>query len=401
MSERSGSTWVTSTSGVLHNGTGDLYVTLGADQARSGRPSFRRVADDQLAWLRRVLVAPAGMGNARLQLTGTGTVILDGAPGSGRTSAARVLLREHHKDIGAFRELLPGEEGELPLTDPELVGAGDRLLLDMSAVDAEAWAAARADLSALRKAVREQHAHLAVVMPHGGILDSDLQQYRVEIQQPCRERVLRRHLRMHGVPSEQYLRPDATVTEFVREQRPLREIADFADLVRRAREAAAWDEGFAQWCITAHKSRADRRGEVATLVATLGDSPQRALLITVAMLHGAHADVIHRATQLLLATVGSPPDDVPLLQRKDLAERLVEIHAGTGPDGHVRFGELDQDAAVRAHFWDHMPDLRQHLGTWAARSVALSGPHITQELRDGLEQGWAGGRRPSTHLWAR
>ncbi|MFE7268417.1 hypothetical protein ACFU9B_41635 [Streptomyces sp. NPDC057592] len=390
MSERSGSTWVTSTSGALHNGTGDMYVTFGADQRSSGRPSFRRVADDQLAWLRRVLVAPTGMGNARFELTGTGTVILDGAPGSGRTSAARILLREHHKDIGAFRELLPGEEGELPLTDTELVGAGDRLLLDMSAADAVRWAAARADLSALRKAVHEQHAHLVVVMPHGGILDSELQQYRVEIQQPCRERVLRRHLRMHGVPSEQYLRPDPTVTEFVREQRPLREIADFADLVRRAREAAAWSEGFAQWCTTAHKARADRRQEAATLVATLSDSPQRALLITVAMLHGAHADVIHRAAQLLLDTVGSPPDDVPLLQRKDLAERLVEISAGAGRDGHVRFRELDHDSAVRAHFWDHMPDLRQYLGMWTARCVALSGPHITQELRDGLVAKLAG-----------
>ncbi|MFD9290362.1 hypothetical protein ACFWBV_19175 [Streptomyces sp. NPDC060030] len=390
MSERSGSTWVTSTSGALHNGTGDMYVTFGTDQRSSDRLSFRRVADDQLAWLRRVLVAPPGMGNARLQLAGTGTVILDGAPGSGRTSTARVLLREHHTDIGAFRELLPDEEGELPLTDPELVGAGDRLLLDMSAAEAVRWAAAQADLSALRMAVHEQNAHLVVVMPYRGIIDSDLQQYRVEIQQPCRKRVLRRHLRVHGVPSEHYLRPDATVTDFVREQRPLREIADFADLVRRAREAAAGDGGFAQWCTSAHKARADRREEVATLVSTLGDSPQRALLITVAMLHGAHADMIHHAAQLLLDTVGLPPDDVPLLQRKDLAERLAEISAGVGSDGHVRFGELDHDSAIRAHFWDHMPDLRQYLGMWTARSVALNGPHITQELRDGLVAKLAG-----------
>ncbi|MEK8142163.1 hypothetical protein NKH18_05130 [Streptomyces sp. M10(2022)] len=102
------------------------------------------------------------------------------------------------------------------------------------------------------------------------------------------------------------------------------------------------------------------------------------------MLHGAHADVVHRAAQLLLRTVGSPPDDLPLLQRKDLAERLVEISAGAGPDGHVRFRDLDYDSAVRTHFWDHMPDLRQHLGTWTARSVALTSPHITHELRDGL-----------------
>lgn len=67
-----------------------------------------------------------------------------------------------------------------------------------------------------------------------------------------------------------------------------------------------------------------------------------------------------------------------------------EISAGAGPDGHVRFRELDHDSAVRAHFWDHMPDLRRHLGMWTARSVALSGPHITQELRDALVAKLAG-----------
>ncbi|MEK8142161.1 hypothetical protein NKH18_05120 [Streptomyces sp. M10(2022)] len=114
MSERSGTTWVAGTTGPLHNGTGDMYVTIGADQQGSGRPYFTRFADDQLAWLRRVLVAPPGMGKARSELADTGTVILDGLPGSGRTCAARVLLREHHTDMGTFRELLPDEEGELP-----------------------------------------------------------------------------------------------------------------------------------------------------------------------------------------------------------------------------------------------------------------------------------------------
>ncbi|WP_327708442.1 hypothetical protein OG912_05555 [Streptomyces sp. NBC_00464] len=375
---------MTGTTGPQHNGNGDINFTVFADQQAMGRPSFTRVADDQLVWLRRVLVAPPGMGRARSELVDTGTVILDGAPGSGRTCAARVLLREHHEDMGAFRELLPEEDGELPLGDPELVGTGDRLLLDLSAADPARWAASRADLSALRKAVHEKHAHLVVVMPHGGTLEADLQRYRVEILQPSRDQVLRRHLRMHGVPAEQYLRPDPTVSEFLYEERPLREVADFADLVRRAREAGVPGEEFTQWCAAARKAQADRREEVATLVATLRDSSQRALLISVAMLHGAHADVIHHAAQLLLRTVGSPPDDLPLLQRKDLAERLVEISAGAGQDGHVRFRDLDYDSAVRTHFWDHMPDLRQHLGTWTARSVALSSPYVTQELRDGL-----------------
>lgn len=381
MSTHSG-TRVENPRGFMHMGTGDIYV--GAQLQDSGRPAFRRFADDQLGWLRRVLVAPVGMGKARSLLADTGTVILDGPRGSGRTSAARVLLREYHQDSGVFRELLPDEEDELPLQDPALVENGDQLLLDLSAVGDQQWATARNGLSALRKAVHEQHAHLVVVMPCDGILDPDLQNYRVHLRWPEGEQVLRRHLRVHGLPYEQYLQPDATIAEFLSERRPMREIADFADLVRRASEAARPGEGLTHWCAAARRTWNDRRKDAAELVAGLSEAPQRALLITVAMLHGAHADVIHRAADLLLRTLDSPSVGLPLLQHKDLAERLAEISADTGPDGHVRFTELDWDSAVRAHFWDHMPDLRPHLGTWAARAVELNDPHITPAVRDGL-----------------
>ncbi|MEU2588281.1 hypothetical protein ABZ612_36625 [Streptomyces avermitilis] len=379
MSEHLG-TRVENSHAPMHTGSGDLHVTIGTQLQDPDRPTFRRLADDHLAWLKKVLVAPAGMGAARHKLTDTGTVILDGPPGSGRTSVARVLLREYDLGTGVFHELLPDEEDELSLSNPAVVGIGDRLLLDLSAATAVQWAAARADLSALRKAVHEQHAHLVVVMPYGHPLEPDLQHYRIKIERPDGLQVLRRHLRMHGVRYE----PASAVTAFLADPRPMREIADFADLVRRARDVAGTDEDFAQWCITARKARNDRRAEIAALVAKLREGPQRALLITVAMLHGAHADVIHQAAQLLLHTLKSPPDEQPLLQRKDLAERLTEISASTGPDGHVRFMELDYDAAIRAHFWDHMPDLRQPLGAWGARSVESSDPYVTRELRDSL-----------------
>ncbi|MFF9396786.1 hypothetical protein [Streptomyces griseoluteus] len=364
----------------IHTGNGDLYVTIGTQLQDPDRPTFRRLADDHLTRLKQVLVAPAGMGAARHKLADTGTVILDGPPGSGRTSVARVLLREYDLGTGVFHELLPDEEDELSLSNPALVGNGDRLLLDLSAATAIQWAAARADLSALRKAVHEQNAHLVVVMPHGHSLDPDLQHYRIEIDPPDGLEVLQRHLRVHGVRYE----PVPTVTAFLAESRSMREIADFADLVRRSREVAGTDESFAQWCATARRARDGRRPEITTLAAKLREGPQRALLLTLAMLHGAHADVIHRATQLLLQTLKSPPEDQPLLERKDLAERLSEISASIGPDGHVHFAELDYDAAVRAHFWDHMPDLRLPLGTWVASSVESTGPHVSRELRNGL-----------------
>ncbi|MFH9864345.1 hypothetical protein [Streptomyces sp. NPDC017202] len=265
MSQSTG-TRVENPHGPLHTGSGDLYVTVGTQLQDPDRPTFRRLADDHLARLRRVLVPPAGMGAARHKLADTGTVILDGPAGSGRTSVARALLCEHDQETGVFRELLPDDEDELSLSNPALVGTGDRLLLDLSAATAAQWAAARADLSALRKSVHEQHANLVVVMPHGRSLDPDQQHYRIEIEPPDSLQVFRRHLRVHAVPYE----PVPTITAFLAELRSMREIADFADLVRRAREAAGTGEGFAQWCAAARKARDDRRAELPRLVPERG-----------------------------------------------------------------------------------------------------------------------------------
>ncbi|GAA0499623.1 hypothetical protein [Streptomyces olivaceiscleroticus] len=386
-------TWIGDPNGPVHSGNGDqyIYISGGVQPHTHGRPTYRQRADDQLRWVQQVLVPPSGMGAARGRLCDTGTVILDGPRGSGRTAAAQVLLREYRRSPGSYRELLLDEEdGELSLRDPASVGAGDQLLLDLSDVDDTRWAAARADLSALRKAVHDQQAHLVVVMPHGAALDLDLQNYRVEIGRPPGLDVFRRHLRAHGVPYEQYLREERIVTDFRCEDRPMEEIAKFADLVRRARETARSGGSFADWCATALKAWGGRREEIAKFVVGMRESPQRALLLTVAMLHDAHADVIHHTAELLLRTLGSPRDDLPLLQRQDLAERLTGISAKRHPDGHVRFTALDYDAAVRTHFWDHMPALRPYLGTWVARSTELDDPHLTPELRNLLVSRLAG-----------
>ena len=376
------------TTGPAVTGPGNTYINMPPQD--SDKRTFRRFAEDQLRRLRCVLVAPPGTGEARAVLADCGTVILDGVPGSGRSAVARVLLHEHHRDRGSFHELLPGEEGELSLQDPALVGTGDQLLLDLSAADDLRWAATRADLPALRKAVHEQRAHLVVVMPHGAVLDPDLQYCRVMLDRPPGIGVLRRHLRLHGVPPEQYLRPDDTVTGFLTANRPMREIAEFADLVRRARDAGQPEDGFGQWCEAASLARNDGRREAAALVTELREAPQRALLIAVSMLHGAHADVVHRAAEELLSALGPPPEDRSLLQHRDLAERLRDISATVAPNGQVWFEKLDFDSAVRAHFWDHMPDLRPHLGTWAARVVELNDPHLLPVVRDGLVDRVAG-----------
>ncbi|WP_030992807.1 hypothetical protein [Streptomyces sp. NRRL S-1813] len=381
-------TRVEQSGGSVHAGFGDIYnynnYTASPPKQETAGRTPRRIADDQLRLLRQRFVDPEGMGEARRLLAERSTVILHGAPGSGRTATARVLLYELHRDTGIFRELLPGDEEESTLTDAGLVGAGDRLLLDLAEADGARWARNRRDLPALRKAVQEQQAHLVVVMPYGGTLESDLQFYRADIAPPPAQEVFRRHLRLHQVPHEEYLQCAPALADFLAEQRSVEEIADFADRVRRARTAHPARDGFAGWCAQARDARKAWRQEVAGLVTERREAPQRALLITTAMLHGAHPDVIHHATALLLRTLKIPEDKVVPLEGKDLAERLTEISASAGPGGHVQFDKLDFDAAVRAHFWDHMPDLRRLLSVWTARSTELEDPHLTPGLRKDL-----------------
>jgi hypothetical protein len=375
---------VESTGGNTHAGTGNIYSNnyfMGPRQEGWGGPGpRRRVAEDQLSWRRRVLVAPQNMGQARRLLADTGTVILDGAPGAGRTCTAYVLLREYRQDTGVLHELQP--EKELPLHDPDLVGAGDQLLLDLSQADDAQWERACRELPSLRKTVHDQHAHLVVVMPHHVRLDSDLQNYRVVITAPDALTVLRRHLRVHGLPPGDYMQPHGAVTEFLRD-RPIREIAAFADLIRRAREADP-DKGFTHWCDKAVTARGDLRRKAADKAAGLRQAPQKALLVTAAMLHGAHADLIDRAVQILMDIIGSPFEQLPLLEHKDLAERFGEIGADSDARGRVRFTDLDDDQAVRTHFWDHVPGLRPHLDTWTLQLVNLNDRHMTAEVRNDL-----------------
>ncbi|MER6838987.1 hypothetical protein [Streptomyces platensis] len=383
-------TRVDNSGGSVHAGQGDVYnityTTSHFNHQQTAGRSPRRIADDQLRLLRQRFVDPEGMGEARHLLAEHSTVILDGLPGSGRTAAARVLLYELHQSAGIFRELLPGDSEEVALTDTGLVGAGDRLLLDLAEADVQGWATTRRDLSALRKAVREQQAHLVIVMPYDGALESDLQLYRAKISHPPAREVFRRHLRLHDVPHEEYLQPAPAFADFLDDGRSMEEIADFADRVRRARTAHRPPDDFASWCEQARDARKTWRQEVAGLVAERRDASQRALLFTTAMLHGAHSDVIHHATALLLRTLKTPRDNAHLLEGKDLAQRLTEITASAGPDGHVRFDKLGFDAAVRVHFWDHMPDLRPLLSTWTDRTAELADRHLTAERRRELVQ---------------
>ncbi|WP_433343705.1 hypothetical protein [Streptomyces sp. CA-253872] len=400
-------TWVGTAHGPVHAGTGDQYVQV---QEKPDPWSFRRVADDHLAALRDTFVPPPGFAAARGRLRTTRTVFLDGTPGSGRSTTAAVLLA----GLGAYRELLPGEEGEPGLREPDVVSRGDLLLLDLSAAGRDRWDALHPDLPALRASVREREAHLVVVVPHGERLAGALRPFRAEIGRPDELGVLRRHLEVSEVPFTRF--PVPACGEFLGTDRTrsMAQLADFTDLVKAASEADTAGT-LAAWADTALRSFRGRRTEVAAQVAGLGEAGQRALLLTVALLHGEHGDVVHAQAAELLRALGGPVDERPLLQREDLAERLSAVGARIGADGCVRFLVPGQDTEVREHFWDTMPEVRGSLGRWAAglpeplkpeAAAHLAAAHLRTGHPDALHElaaSWCakGAAEGAAHLLAR
>jgi hypothetical protein len=369
---------VADTRGPVHTGSGLLLniehldhgdpATLLADLL-GGRP--RTVAEDQLHWLYQRFVHPGGFGEARYRLEQKQTVLLDAPPGAGRSAAANILLYELRNATGMFHELVPDSKtGRLRL-EPEIVGEGDRLLLDLSRVGEQLWIQAHDLLPSFRDTVTRRRAHLVVVLPHDRVhrLRSDLRAFLVSIDREPGGRVLRSHLRAAGIDVEESRQPVPALSAYLDRQPAMREIADLADLIDGARRTTPPPGGFPDWCKQALHAVQNRDGEAALLVEQLSEGPQRALLLTTAMLHGARADHVHNATELLLDTVKSPHTDPPLLERADLVQRFREIRATTQPDNTVRFAELGFDAAVRTHFWNHLPYLRPHLRTWMLGAV--------------------------------
>ncbi|RCG33144.1 hypothetical protein DQ384_01510 [Sphaerisporangium album] len=360
----------------VHAGEGDQYIdqnitmyTLAAD-FRGRRP--RDVAVDELLWLKRRFVPPSGFAKADAILRSTGTVLLDGPPGSGRSAAAKMLLDGLRSGTEALHEL-PLQDGAPRLNPQQDVGDGDLLWLDLSDITEQLWVEVHGELSSLRHTVLRRGARLVVVLLHHRAerLRGELGEFRADIARPSALDVVRLHLRHAGLSAEEFRRPTPELDGFLAASRSMREIEEFAGFVSRAR-AENRQGGFPAWCALARGAMSDQSKDVAMLFGNLGKGPQRALLLATALLSGAHADQVAEAATTLLDLVEYSRDDSPL-ERADLATRFREIRAVTDADRNVRFKVLGFDAAVRTHFWTHMPELREHLRAWVGRTVESAG----------------------------
>jgi hypothetical protein len=361
--------YVHGTQGPVHAGTGDMYVQFSPLVDAKGR-NPRAQAEDELRWLEERFVHPRRFATARETLAAHRTVLLEGRLGSGRATAARMLLWELRRDTEQFHGLSLQEDADSrQILDLDHVGDGDRIWLDLSQVAGAPWEKAHSELSTLRRAVRTHNAHLVIVLPDNlSDLHPELDPFRVRITRPPLPEVLHRHLLMAEFP-----RPTPFPSlQFLEADPALKEVPKYVRLVQEARDKADGDTDFTSWCAMAYEAWAGQEQEVDKLIHDLPNGGQRALLLSTAMLHGAHADSVLSAGASLLQALEHPSTPCPALEQVPLGQRLHEIEAELNDSGRVRFKKLGFDSAVREYFWVHLPELREGMPTWVDRTADSS-----------------------------
>lgn len=373
--------------GPVHTGSGDLNVAMVQLTDAKGRTPRKRMADD-LRELENRFVYPRGFAKARdiLRDDRKRAVYLLGAAGAGRTATAKILLKE----LGVtpdttIHELLPQdkERANSPL-DGDHIGDADLAWVDLTDTGAWSWPEIQAALSNVRYEVMRRSAYLVAILPRDAQAhEEEIKPFAATIERPPVSEVLLRALLHADIQPDGSLKND----RFVAAERPLQEVSRYVGLIAAARKRSAPGGTFADWCATAYQGLSGREDEVDQLVEKLREGPQRALLLTVAMLPAAHADVIEKGAARLLKLTNQGLDDRPVLERFPLQQRLADINAERDPEGNVRFKAVGYDAAVRTYFWVHMAAAREPLRDWVA-DMAGSG-WLTVPDSDRLVSGFA------------
>ncbi|UQX02995.1 hypothetical protein [Streptomyces sp. RerS4] len=362
--------------GPTHTGSGPQTNNYSFHAApHRQRPDPLSIARERRRDLRRRFVRPPRFGEAAHRIAEPGAVVLlRGSPGTGRHAAATVLLHEAPDQVsgpqGRFEELTVARPD-----DTLDAGPRDRFLLNLSAVSSADYIEAQQSLALYRSAVEEAGARLAVVLPSGldHLLDPQFEPLVVLLERPHGPAVVRRSLRLAGIPFEdEDLRTEA-LTRFFADD-PMRELARFCATVDRARAGGRHGNAFRAWADEALGAVTHRAAEAAQQIKEVRSAEGRALLLSTAMLHGFPADTVFHSRSRLLRALGHRPEDdgtdAALFVRDDLLDELTRLRISRDARGLVTFDHLEYDAAIRRHFWLHFPDLRRTFGTWVEDVLA-------------------------------
>ena len=336
-----------------------------AQRAQPVRRSRRVLDVEYEKELVKSFVRPSGWDAAIAVLRALRIVLLRGAEGCGRRTAAIRLLGEFGTGVRPIHELAPRRgDPESDFMDLDGVVTGDRLLLDLSAVDEDQLIDIEAGLLGFREVVRRRSAVLAVVLPtrEERPLRRELRSNVARLSRPDGTLVFRAHLARLG------LHDDYDEREFPQLARILSGdsmagISRLASLVRESQERAGSSSLRAALgqALAAYLNRGE---DVALQLAEHADGDTRALLLASAVLEGRPVDDVLAARRLLLTTMGLDPELVHEFERPPIDRRFRDIDARVSADGRVWFAKLRYAEAVTGYFWKSYPSLLDGFRNW-------------------------------------
>lgn len=396
------STVIDNLQGVANTGSGDQYndlvvagdwVAVSGDyyhqvyqqvEARRRAANPQAVPEDRIAWLQDRFVQPESFHQAEEMLAGSAaTVLIAGPAGSGRQTAAQMLLCPPDSGYRSLRRLPPEPDTPAdPVLDDSQVTSSDRLLLDLSEVDRELFDRHQQQLPSFRDAVQRSGARLAVVLPHDQKhrLTDELRPLRVTLGRPDPLRVLRTHLSADQLlVSDDALQSDELSRQLSTEPRMSR-VSRLAELIGKAAARAPGEpRDFSRWLTEALDALNNHAIAVVDALRTPCKAPARALLLSTAILEGARVAAVDHAERELLRITGYPEAETPRLERPDLFDRIELLEADVDGEFRVRFRKLDYGRAVLTHFWDRYPGMHRQCAQWVQGLAGL--PQFTNEDR--------------------
>lgn len=384
--------------GPLHTGSGDQYigptvVNQHFAEATYQDPDIRwTTPTDDLVRLKQRFAPPPNLSNAREKLRENHTVLLTAIPGSGRHAAAQMLLNELAGNAGPISDLIDEADHLSSRLSPARIEDRQRLLLDLSDSDEQTLHARQQELPAFRAKIQERNAYLVIVLPHtlAHQVHAELSRHVATIDRPRGQVVLQRHLAAEGIElTEADLNSEALAPHL---DGAMREIAALADAVVKARDQDR-QGGSSSWLKEALAETSDRQREAADQVKTRQTGRERAVLLSVAMLGRASTDSVFFASQRLLDLVNTTVEK-PRLEQIGHLEQLKELVKDVQAHHYVQFDRPEYDRAMRRHFWDNYPDLRQSFSVWVGETLkvdhlnradrrTLVGRYVEEALRTG------------------
>ncbi|MEU6269946.1 hypothetical protein [Saccharopolyspora shandongensis] len=369
----------------IHAGSGDLnvnpvYYTIHESVQQQARGPRLTLKGD-LRWLKSRFEPPQNFGAARDMLRQSRTVVLTGPPGCGRRTAAKMLLNELADDSTPFTVLDDEARTQNPGLDKVKVQLGHLFVLDLSESGEDVFHARQRDLLSFRTILQQRNGYIAVVVPDSRKhqLDSDLAQFEARIDRPRGASVLRWHLEQESIfPSDQQLASEELARSL---SAPMSEIANLAQMVVLARDTNRGGD-VSTWLGEAVSARIDRSNEVAQQLSKVPGGRQRTVLLAAAMCRGASSDAVFFASHRLVSALSLDEREQPRMEQEGYRTQLGDLSIDVAPNNRIEFSLRSYDRALREHFWDNYPDLREPFCRWVDDIIRIE--QFTRRDRENL-----------------